>query len=266
MTLSVKTICPAQDLNKLSQAQVTVMPAYSQFHASRAVAQRGQFFGMTGKWMEQDALYASVSKRLEGKEVKIGLPCCGIDGLGQALIDGDIVPHVAWAMDIDQSLYDILSQRYSPTALKAWRLGKYGGDVSKVDYCTLPDVDFIAMGPPCQGFSSAGKMAGKKDPRSHVFYVCLEYIEHFMKRPNFLGFLCENSPNIAANVGGEESFISDVMQQFEDHQNWQINVYMVQGNVNCGYPQLRKRCIVTGVKKQTLELVLSFIMCASSCF
>jgi DNA-cytosine methyltransferase len=62
------------------------------------------------------------------------------------------------------------------------------GDVTKIDTRTLPKIDLLIGGSPCQGFSFAGKQLAFDDPRSALFW---EYVWCLMEtRPKY--FLLEN--------------------------------------------------------------------------
>jgi site-specific DNA-cytosine methylase len=57
------------------------------------------------------------------------------------------------------------------------------GDVTKIDTRTLPKIDLLIGGSPCQGFSFAGKQLAFDDPRSALFW---EYVWCLMEtRPKY---------------------------------------------------------------------------------
>lgn len=62
------------------------------------------------------------------------------------------------------------------------------GDVSKIDFKSLPKIDLLIGGSPCQGFSFAGKQLNFNDPRSALFF---EYVRALHEtKPKY--FLLEN--------------------------------------------------------------------------
>lgn len=62
------------------------------------------------------------------------------------------------------------------------------GDVTKIDFKTLPKIDLLIGGSPCQGFSFAGKQLNFNDPRSALFF---EYVRALKElKPKW--FLLEN--------------------------------------------------------------------------
>lgn len=62
------------------------------------------------------------------------------------------------------------------------------GDVSKIDTASLPKIDLLIGGSPCQGFSSSGKGLNFSDPRSRLFFEYIRILKEV--KPRF--FLLEN--------------------------------------------------------------------------
>ena len=62
------------------------------------------------------------------------------------------------------------------------------GDVTELDTSTLPKIDLIMGGSPCQGFSFAGKQLAFDDPRSALFFEFVRCVEEL--KPKY--FLLEN--------------------------------------------------------------------------
>jgi DNA (cytosine-5)-methyltransferase 3A len=62
------------------------------------------------------------------------------------------------------------------------------GDVTKMNYEDLPQIDLIMGGSPCQGFSFAGKQLAFDDPRSALFFCFWRAVKHL--KPKY--FLLEN--------------------------------------------------------------------------
>lgn len=62
------------------------------------------------------------------------------------------------------------------------------GDVTKIDTTTLPEIDLLIGGSPCQGFSVMGKQQNFEDPRSRLFW---EYVR-ILKATKPKYFLLEN--------------------------------------------------------------------------
>ncbi len=77
------------------------------------------------------------------------------------------------------------------------------GDVNGYMNWTLPTIDLLMGGSPCQGFSFAGKMLGLDDPRSALFHKFMASLERF--RPRY--FLLEN----VVMRSSDRDYISDAL-------------------------------------------------------
>ena len=62
------------------------------------------------------------------------------------------------------------------------------GDITKLDLSTLPQIDLVMGGSPCQGFSFAGKQLAFDDPRSMLFFEFVKCVKEL--NPKY--FLLEN--------------------------------------------------------------------------
>ena len=62
------------------------------------------------------------------------------------------------------------------------------GDVTAIDTDSLPDIDLLIGGSPCQGFSFAGKQLNFDDPRSKLFWEYVRLLNAL--KPKY--FLLEN--------------------------------------------------------------------------
>lgn len=66
------------------------------------------------------------------------------------------------------------------------------GDIEKIDLESLPKIDLLIGGSPCQGFSRAGKGLNFDDPRSRLFFKYVEVLEGPKKKNPDIKFLLEN--------------------------------------------------------------------------
>ena len=84
---------------------------------------------------------------------------------------------------------------------------KHMGDVSKLDGASLPPVDIITFGSPCQDMSVAGKRAGLDGSRSNLFYEAVRIVKEMRcatngKYPRFI--IWENVPGaFSSNKGAD---------------------------------------------------------------
>jgi site-specific DNA-cytosine methylase len=67
-----------------------------------------------------------------------------------------------FAYEIDKYAIEIAKKNYPNT--------KQMGSVLDVDFESLPEIDLLIGGSPCQGFSTAGKQLNFEDPRSKLFF------------------------------------------------------------------------------------------------
>lgn len=89
---------------------------------------------------------------------------------------------------------------------------KHLGDVTKIDGRTVPVVDVIIGGSPCQDLSVAGKREGLQGERSGLFMEQIRIIKEMRKqseicadefiRPRY--FVWENVPGAFSSSGGED--------------------------------------------------------------
>jgi DNA (cytosine-5)-methyltransferase 3A len=66
------------------------------------------------------------------------------------------------------------------------------GQIEGWESWDLPNIDLIAGGSPCQGFSSAGKGLNFDDPRSKLFFVFVDILKSLRRRNKKIKFLLEN--------------------------------------------------------------------------
>ena len=106
-----------------------------------------------------------------------------------------------------------------------------------VEKTSMPVIDLVVGGPPCQGFSTAGKKRFS-DPRNSLFRHFTRVVEHFQPRM----FLLENVPGFAHMHGGMA--LLDASKLFTA-LGYEIDHRVV--NATCyGVPQRRKRFIMVG--------------------
>jgi DNA (cytosine-5)-methyltransferase 1 len=101
----------------------------------------------------------------------VGSLFSGIGGLDLGLERAGM--KVIWQAEIDPFCCKVLK--------KHWPDVPNMGNVTKLDWKTVPYVDLIAGGYPCQPFSTAGKRRGENDPR-HLWPVMFNAIRNLRPR------------------------------------------------------------------------------------
>lgn len=102
----------------------------------------------------------------------------------------------------------------------------------------ITDVDVIIGGPPCQGFSVAGKRS-VEDERNKLYKAFVNFVNCF--RPN--AFVMENVPNILSIGKGivRDSIIKDFEQL-----GYKVSVKIITAS-DYGVPQNRRRAMFVGL-------------------
>lgn len=109
------------------------------------------------------------------------------------------------------------------------------------------DVDLIAGGPPCQGFSHMGKRQ-LDDPRNSLVFEYVRLISEI--KPKY--FVFENVPGIA--TGEHKRFLDELIEEFE------AIGYKIEKPVRIldaslfGAPQKRKRLIILGSRSDVVQV------------
>ena len=111
-------------------------------------------------------------------------------------------------------------------------------------------VDIIIGGPPCQAYSTAGRVRdGKKmatDPRNYLFESYVKILEHY--QPKY--FVFENVTGLlSAQVNGAPIFPKVLKALGKRYKVIGNPGVLVHNTADYGVPQLRKRVIIIGVRK-----------------
>lgn len=111
-------------------------------------------------------------------------------------------------------------------------------------------IDIIIGGPPCQAYSTAGRVRdGKKmasDPRNYLFESYVKILEHYS--PKF--FVFENVTGLLSAQVNDAPIFPKVLQALgEKYKVIGDPEILVHNTADYGVPQLRKRIIIIGVRK-----------------
>lgn len=111
-------------------------------------------------------------------------------------------------------------------------------------------VDVIVGGPPCQAYSTAGRVRDSKgmasDPRNFLFESYVRILEHY--RPKF--FVFENVTGLlSAKVNGKPILPSIMKALGTAYKVISDPAILVHNTADYGVPQIRKRVIIMGVRK-----------------
>ena len=112
----------------------------------------------------------------------------------------------------------------------------YYPDARTIDPDTLPQIDLICGGFPCQSFSQAGKRGGFLDPRGTLFFEISRLAES--RRPPYL--LLENVPGLLSHDQGKT--FAAILHTLAD-LGYGIE-WMVLNSADFGVPQARRRVFI----------------------
>ena len=115
----------------------------------------------------------------------------GMSAGQEALRRLDVRVNTYIAIEIDENVKKITKKNFPNTI--------FYGDINNIldneeFYLSLPHIDIVFAGSPCQGFSKAGKGGGLDDPRSALFFVFIQILEQLRVRQNnpHIPFFFEN--------------------------------------------------------------------------
>lgn len=137
---------------------------------------------------------------------------------------------VVWANDFNAAACETYRKNFGDEI--------HCGSIMDFDYATLPDCDLVFGGPPCQGFSVAGKM-DPDDPRSKLVFEFQKVVN--VKRPRY--FVMEN----VAALGRLAKFAAVRERLLDGYRRMGYHVrFDVLDSQHYSTPQRRERLIMIG--------------------
>ncbi len=127
----------------------------------------------------------------------------------------------------------------------------YEGDIDDIKHklSKFKGVDVVFGGPPCQGFSVAGKM-NPDDPRSKLIFSFCSVIEDI--QPN--AFVMENVKSLGSLTKFED--VRTLLISRFQKAGYAVNIHILNAR-EFGVPQSRERVFFIGVKKGFSPVLLS---------
>ncbi len=112
------------------------------------------------------------------------------------------------------------------------------------------EVDVLIGGPPCQSFSTLGRAKDEKgmsdDPRNYLFESYVKVLDHF--KPKL--FVFENVTGLLTAKLGKKKIVDIILEKLgQDYKLLENPKEMVLNSCDYGVPQVRKRVILIGVRK-----------------
>ena len=120
----------------------------------------------------------------------------------------------------------------------------FAGDITSVDYRSIPDFDILCGGFPCQPFSIAGKQLGfSHATQGTLFFNILELIKIKQPRAIFL----ENVKNLASHDNGNTFKV--ILGSLEE-SGYKVHYKILNGTTHGNVPQNRERVFIVGFKNE----------------
>ena len=111
-------------------------------------------------------------------------------------------------------------------------------------FCDIKGIDLLFGGPPCQGFSVAGRM-DPNDPRSALMSSYFDAVDAVQPR----AFICENVKALAS-LNRWEDVRKNLLERASDKYHVRL---MVLKASDFGVPQNRERMFIVGVRKEASD-------------
>lgn len=148
------------------------------------------------------------------------------------------IEHV-YANDIDP----FACETYKNNLKNGCPLDIYVGDVKSIDFESIPDIDALTFGFPCNDFSIVGEHKGLKGDYGGLYTFGHKALN--IKKPKW--FLAENVGGLqSANEGKAFSKILTDLQSAGNGYNLTVHLYKFE---EYGIPQCRHRIIIVGIDR-----------------
>jgi DNA (cytosine-5)-methyltransferase 1 len=146
---------------------------------------------------------------------------------------------VLWANEVMPAYSESLAYNHPKAITETADIREVdAGEVRKTLGVEKGELDLLAGGPPCQGFSINAPIRSTKDERNHLFLDFLRFVEEFQPKT----VLIENVPGIVSYSSGETvQAILNSLEQF----GYQVDLKILYA-AHFGVPQMRWRAIFIG--------------------
>lgn len=144
---------------------------------------------------------------------------------------------VVAANEMDKYACETFRTNHSKTTLLEGDIDECG-----IELCTYKKVDVVFGGPPCQGFSVAGKM-DPDDPRSRLIFSFCTMVE--LLKPK--AFVMENVKSLGS-LAKFEGVRSALISRFQK-AGYSVTIHILNAK-DFGVPQSRERVFFIGVKNE----------------
>lgn len=168
------------------------------------------------------------------KTYTVGSMFAGIGGICLAFKQNNC--ELIWANEIDKYACKTYRLNFGDTYLVE-------GDIQQIDLNSIPKMEILTAGFPCQAFSSVGLQKGFEDPRGNLFFETARVINHIKPRVVFF----ENVANLLKHDDGKTiEIIKNTLLELGYHGTYKIMNAKLYGNI----PQQRNRIYILAFKNK----------------
>jgi len=128
------------------------------------------------------------------------------------------------------------------------------GDITNIDLNSIPDIDVLTAGFPCQPFSVMGKQKGFADPRGTMFFEILRVIDK--KKPEII--LLENVKNLVNHDMGRT--FSTICRTLTE-RGYFIKHAVLGPDTHANTPQYRDRIFIVAFLNEEMMEEFTFPAC-----
>lgn len=185
---------------------------------------------------------------MPNNKLKVASLFCGCGGSDLGMVGGfeylgkryeELPFEIAYAVDFDPWAVETYNKNFTHKAVCA--------DVTEVDFNTIPDVDVMIGGFPCQSFSTVNPTKDTNDARANLYKQIVRCLQS--KQPKY--FICENVKGLMTLQGG--SIVNKIIGEF-CQCGYRVQFRLLKA-VEYGVPQRRERVIIIGIRN---DLVFNY--------
>lgn len=173
--------------------------------------------------------------------LKVASLFCGCGGSDLGLIGGftylgkkygKLPFEIVYAVDFDKYAVETYNLNFTHKAVCA--------DVTTIDFNSIPDVDLLIGGFPCQSFSTVNPTKDTNDDRANLYKQIVRFLE--TKKPKY--FICENVKGLLTLQKGR--IINKIVADFKC-TGYNVDFRLLKA-VEFGIPQRRERVFIVGIR------------------
>lgn len=183
--------------------------------------------------------------KMEGQKINVLDLFCGCGGFTKGLEDAGLnviagIDHWNPAVESYKKNFDHICLEKDLTTYTPEKFSEETG---------IKDIDLLVGGPPCQGFSMAGKR-DKKDPRNSLFMEYVKYLNYF--KPKM--FIMENVRGILSMKTSDGTYVKELIlnELTKEYNCIPFSLYARDFEV----PQIRNRVLFIGIRKDLEKVPL----------